>query len=333
VTTSTEAEFELRSTETATFECSLDGDAFSACESPVRLRGLAVGTHTFEVRAVDVAANVDPSPAYASWTVVNPPPPPDTTPPDTSITEAPASGPDRSVTLTFVADEPGSTFECSLDATSFAPCESPLTVDTLELGSHRFDVRAVDASGNVDPSPATHTWSVLPLCPTTTLVVTANADSWLEQNSPTNTKGTDSILKVKSQGRADNFRAVVGFGVPSVPEGCRIERATLRLYNDGARTGRSIAVDLTTTAWSERTVTWANQPARSDPGLAAVAASASGYMTWDVSALLRHTRPSAAAIGFVLRDTVEDGSGFEQSFFAREKGERPPQLVLTMAAG
>jgi hypothetical protein len=35
--------------------------------------------------------------------------------------------------------------------------------------------------------------------------------------------------------------------------------------------------------------------------------------------------------GFLIRDQSESGSGFEQSFHAREKGENPPQLVLRFA--
>jgi hypothetical protein len=32
--------------------------------------------------------------------------------------------------------------------------------------------------------------------------------------------------------------------------------------------------------------------------------------------------------GFLIRDATESGSGFEQQFHSREKGEQPPQLVL-----
>ncbi len=53
----------------ASFEASLDGAPFSAATSPVNLTGLSVGEHTFRVRAVDVAGNVDATPASATWTV------------------------------------------------------------------------------------------------------------------------------------------------------------------------------------------------------------------------------------------------------------------------
>jgi hypothetical protein len=36
---------------------------------------------------------------------------------------------------------------------------------------------------------------------------------------------------------------------------------------------------------------------------------------------------------FLVRDATENWTGAEQSFFGREKGEQPPQLVVTLAAG
>ena len=60
----------------ATFECSIDGDAFTECVSPAQFPdpeigfpALAPGTHTFLVQAVDLDGNVDPTPARRTFTV------------------------------------------------------------------------------------------------------------------------------------------------------------------------------------------------------------------------------------------------------------------------
>jgi hypothetical protein len=89
-------------------------------------------------------------------------PPADVTPPQTRITSAPpATTPLTTARLEFDADEPFSTFECSLDGAPFTPCASPVLYSGLQPGPHTFAVRATDANGNPDPTPAEAAWSVV----------------------------------------------------------------------------------------------------------------------------------------------------------------------------
>ena len=53
----------------AGFQCRLDDGAFEACSSPKTYGGLKRGRHTVEVRAIDLAGNVDPTPASRGWKV------------------------------------------------------------------------------------------------------------------------------------------------------------------------------------------------------------------------------------------------------------------------
>jgi subtilisin family serine protease len=64
--------------------------------------------------------------------------------------------------FTFTGSKVGTMFECSLDAGVFVPCTSPRTYETFPLapGEHTFRVRAVDAAGRLDPTPASLTWTV-----------------------------------------------------------------------------------------------------------------------------------------------------------------------------
>jgi large repetitive protein len=163
-TNATSASFSFDSTEAgSSFQCRLDGGAFTACTSPKAYTSLAAGSHTFEVRAIDPAGNADPTPAARTWTV-------DLTPPNTTISSGPANPTNQtSATFAFTATEAGSSFECRLDGVAFAPCSSGASYAGLAAGSHTFEVRATDPAGNTDPSPAAHTWTIDLVVPDTTI--------------------------------------------------------------------------------------------------------------------------------------------------------------------
>lgn len=85
-TTSTTGIFTFTSTEAnSTFEGSLDGGPFTAVTSPASFTGLSDGSHTFQVRAIDQAGNIDASPATYTWTI-------DHTGPQISSVAVPANG-------------------------------------------------------------------------------------------------------------------------------------------------------------------------------------------------------------------------------------------------
>lgn len=82
--------------------------------------------------------------------------------PDTTVTSGPpASTTSSDATFEFTATE-AAFFECQLDGGAFAPCSSPQPYSGLADGTHTFAVRATDFTGNVDPTPATHTWTIRP---------------------------------------------------------------------------------------------------------------------------------------------------------------------------
>ena len=65
-----------------------------------------------------------------------------------------------SATFTFSADEAVLGFQCRLDTGPTESCSSPKAYSGLANGTHTFAVAAVDLAGNVDPEPATRTWTV-----------------------------------------------------------------------------------------------------------------------------------------------------------------------------
>jgi len=103
----------------------------------------------------------------------------DTTPPNTSITSGPDEGSttmDAPITLGFASSDVPSTFQCRFSAVepgqesgqlpAFGQCSTAsshtLTPDPAPGSRVTVEVRATDAAGNVDPTPASRTFSVVP---------------------------------------------------------------------------------------------------------------------------------------------------------------------------
>jgi hypothetical protein len=149
---SSAATFAFSADEPSSFECALDSRGFEPCSSPATYHGLGDGQHAFTARARDGVGNFS-APVSHSWAI-------DTTAPQTTL----ASGPkpvttSTSATFAFSASENGS-FECRLDGGPFALCGSPKSYSGLGQGDHRFEVRAIDAAGNADATPALHPWKI-----------------------------------------------------------------------------------------------------------------------------------------------------------------------------
>jgi hypothetical protein len=91
----------------------------------------------------------------------------DVTAPDTTITDGPSGQTDSTTpAFSFTSDDAGASFLCRLDGPGAAvgseqPCGSPAVVGPLADGAYTFSVRAVDAHGNADDTPAVRSFSVL----------------------------------------------------------------------------------------------------------------------------------------------------------------------------
>ncbi|NNJ12590.1 hypothetical protein EKD04_019885 [Chloroflexales bacterium ZM16-3] len=101
--------------------------------------------------------------------------------PDTEISDGP-SGTSGDTLVSFSFSGSGGvaplSFACSLDGEDFAPCSSPASYDHLADGAHTFQVRAVDAGGVADPTPAERSW-------TTQVIYRATEQGeqiWIERN-------------------------------------------------------------------------------------------------------------------------------------------------------
>jgi hypothetical protein len=121
-------------------------------------------TTTFFGTATDVSNNTSPCsstlPAGGSVTYRE-----DSTlpgPPETTITKGPKKTRKTRPKFKFTASDPGASFRCQVDQRRPVPCASPFRPPKLRPGKHKLRVQAVDAFGNVDPTPAVKKFRILP---------------------------------------------------------------------------------------------------------------------------------------------------------------------------
>ena len=133
------------------------------CDNPAEYTNLAPGDHRFEVRAVDAAEQRRPEPGRLGVDLRRPAarrgpghlhrpePRPARRRPRSS---RPCSSSPRT--------SPTSPTSARSTARRSPPARSrPSTqFEEFEVGTHTFRVRAIDAEGNIDPTPATYTWTI-----------------------------------------------------------------------------------------------------------------------------------------------------------------------------
>ncbi|MDP2269917.1 MAG: Ig-like domain-containing protein [Archangium sp.] len=173
----------------ATYECSLDGAAFTPCTTPVTFSSLSDGSHTLEVRAVD-GATVDSTPASRTWVI-------DSSAPMAPVISTPA---DMSTVTTRLPTfsgtaEPGSTVRVSVDdalvCTAVANASgawSCTPMAPLTDGAHRVSAVAKDAAGNLSPVSMTNLFTVS--VPAVTVAITLPVNDALTNDATPDLAGT-----------------------------------------------------------------------------------------------------------------------------------------------
>ena len=143
-------------------ECRVDERPWAPCRDGAALGGFEERPHQAEARLVDAAGNVGYT-DMIPWT--------NGRPADTEILRRPkAADFSTSATFEYSGDSLISfvAFRCSLDGGPWESCTTqPRRYQDLAYGHHVFEVAAVDADGDRDPTPARWEWDIYPQPETT----------------------------------------------------------------------------------------------------------------------------------------------------------------------
>jgi len=141
---------------------------------------------------------------------------------------------------------------------------------------------------------------------------------------PTKEFGKDKDLTVRAR-TGDNWRAFVTCPLPSLPAGCTVTDATLRLDTSTLSGGLTYEAARVAAAWTETGLTWGSQPATTGP--TTTASTGGGWVTWTVTAQVADMY-AAGNYGLRIKDTVEDTAATSTNKYSSQEGSDPPELVL-----
>jgi len=168
------------------------------------------------------------------------------------LTAGPAtSSPVASATATLAFSSTTATrFECSLDGAAWRACTSPAYLNGLADGAHTFAVRAIDAAGNADGTPATRAWTVrADGSPTARIAVTREGDGFaLSGAGSTDPDAGALTYRWLQNDRPAGATATIHY---SAPDAESRDVLTLTVVDAGGRRGQA-TVALRTRATTER---------------------------------------------------------------------------------
>ena len=319
----------------SSFACALDGSEFTACSSPHTYDGLAAGLREFQVRAIDLDGNVDPTPADATWTIDQTPPSVTSVAPadgaiDVAVTEtvsavfsedvdpATLSG----VTVRLVPQGSGTPVPATV--TYDGPSRTvTLVPDTILTGGTMYRATvaggvggAADRAGN--PLAIDETWSFTVTGAPTPVTFTVNpvADAWVDSATPGTNYGSASSLSADTSPASQSFLRFSVSGITAPVNNARLRVFAFSSTNNGP------AVHAAGPGWTETGVTWNNRPAATGYALDDVPGIASGtWVEYDVTAAITGDGTFVLALIPASSDAV--------SFYSRENAVNPPELVVT----
>lgn len=213
------------------------------------------------------------------------------------------------------------------------PTDTPTATPTATSTPTNTPTATPTATTTATPTPtSTPTATPTP----TTVTLTANADSWVDQDSTSTNNGTSTTLEVDSRDSSRNRRTFVRFDLSSIPGTATVQSASLELFMWNAPSAsRTHDAHRVTSSWTETGITWSTQPGVATLPSDSVSTGTSDNVTisWDVTSDAQgFVDGSLGNNGWRIKDLAESSTTERRAQFrSREYGtsSQRPQLVVT----
>lgn len=140
------------------FRCQFDAQNWEACESPVTISKIKDGAHTLSIKAIDVTTGQESFPKEIVWVV-------DTQRPTIILNQTPPSLTAATAAIFLFSSidilSGIQKTECSLDASEWKECVSPLMIEHLNPGNHKLHLRTTDMA-NIPSLETIVEWKIDP---------------------------------------------------------------------------------------------------------------------------------------------------------------------------
>jgi len=281
-------------------------------------------TYSYVVTAIDAAMNESAPSNTANATT---PASSDTTPPTapTNLVANVASSTQIDLTWNASTDNFGVTnYRVKRGGAVVAQPTSPNHSDTglTPSTSYSYVVTAVDAAGNESAASNTANASTPSGGGGGPFNLNPVVDSHVRQERPSNNYGTNSNLRVNSDG-SDVRITYLKFDLSSLA-GQTLATARLRLMPKDTVSGTYSVKSSSATNWTEGAITWSNRPSLGSTVLGSIAgATAGAWVEFDLTA-----SQLQSAVGGLLTLAIDTTNNDELSFESRETSTEP-ELILT----
>lgn len=165
--------------------------------------------------------------------------------------------------------------------------------------------------------------------PTTTIELSPVKDAFVRESIPKLNYGTEQDLFTGfNTNYNERYRSFLGFDISTIPENSLIKNAHLKIYHEASSTdAQNLEVYELDSDWTERGITWDNQPLASNKVTEMGVGNVSGYLYLNLTELVTDWYEQTKINNGILIKAQNELDLFYKRFYSRESRYSPSLVV------